>query len=504
MGRCRAICLHRAANSREPFSAPSSYGARLCRGSSSTEFSRTNPGVELIAESIPHIVWLAAPDGSTRYFNRRGTDYTGCPPEANYDWNWVSLVHPEDAQRAQHAWEHATRTGTEYHLEYRIRRADGEFRWHAMRALPMRGPDAQILYWIGTATDIHDQKLLESNLRRSERQSAEALALLETLYSTSPVGFGFVDRDFRIVRMNESLAAISGAPLEEQIGRKVAEVMPRLWPQIEDTYGAVLEARKSFVNLEVVGEDAAAPNESSYWLASYYPVIVDRDVIGIGLVVVNITKRKRIEQSLHAADQQIRAQMLQLEDAFMHTVEVAMKLSEMRDPYTAGHERRVAEIAVAFGTELGFDADRLEGLRVAGYLHDIGKIMIPAEILAKPTKLTPAEYELIKAHPGASFDALKGVEFRWPVAEVALQHHERLDGSGYPRGLKGDAILLEARILAVADVVEAMSLHRPYRAGLGIEAALAEVERGRGVSYDCAVVDACLRLFREKGYAIPT
>lgn len=187
----------------------------------------------------------------------------------------------------------------------------------------------------------------------------------------------------------------------------------------------------------------------------------------------------------------------------MSTVKVATTLGEMRDPYTAGHQRRVGEIAVAIGAELGFDARRQEGLRVAGYLHDIGKITIPAEILSKPSKLNAIEYQLIQGHPQSGYEVLKGVEFPWPVAEVALQHHERIDGSGYPQGLKGEAILLESRIMAVADVVEAMSTHRPYRAGLGIENALAEIERGRGSAYDLDVSDACLRLFREKHYQLP-
>jgi len=184
-------------------------------------------------------------------------------------------------------------------------------------------------------------------------------------------------------------------------------------------------------------------------------------------------------------------------------VQVATTLSEMRDPYTAGHERRVAEIAVAIGAELGFDAPRLEGLRVAGHLHDIGKITIPAEILSKPGKLSAIEFMLIQGHAQASYDILKNVEFLWPVAEIALQHHERMDGSGYPQGLKGEAILLEARIMAVADVVEAMSSHRPDRAGLGIEKALTEIDRGRGSAYDADVSDACLRLFREKHHQLP-
>ena len=187
----------------------------------------------------------------------------------------------------------------------------------------------------------------------------------------------------------------------------------------------------------------------------------------------------------------------------MSTVQVATTLSEMRDPYTAGHERRVAEIAVAIGAELGFDAQRQEGLRVGGYLHDAGKITIPSEILSKPGKLSAAEFALIKGHPQASYDILKNVEFPWPVAQMALQHHERIDGSGYPQGLKGDEILFEARIMSVADVVEAMASHRPYRPGLGIDKALAEIERGRGTAYDPLVADTCLRLFRELGYRIP-
>ena len=156
----------------------------------------------------------------------------------------------------------------------------------------------------------------------------------------------------------------------------------------------------------------------------------------------------------------------------------------------------------AIGTALGFDARRAEGLRVAGYLHDIGKITIPAEILSKPGKLSSIEYQLIQGHPQSSYNVLKDVEFPWPVAEVALQHHERIDGSGYPQGLKGEAILLEARILAVADVMEAMSSHRPYRPGLGVDKALAEIERGRGSVYDAVVVDACVKLFREHGDAL--
>ncbi len=200
---------------------------------------------------------------------------------------------------------------------------------------------------------------------------------------------------------------------------------------------------------------------------------------------------------------EIQRYVEQLKTAVMSTVEVATIISEMRDPYTAGHERRVAGLAVAIGAELALDARAQEGLRVAGYLHDIGKITIPSEILSKPGRISAIEYQLIQGHARASFDVLKAVEWPCPVAEIALQHHERMDGSGYPQGLKGEAILLEARIMAVADVVEAMSALRPYRPAWGIDKALAEIERGRGTAYDAHVADACLRLFREGRYRLP-
>jgi len=241
------------------------------------------------------------------------------------------------------------------------------------------------------------------------------------------------------------------------------------------------------------------PDGSVRWIWDRaFPVHGDgARVVRVAGLAEDITERKR-------AGEKIQRYVEQLKTAFISTVEVATTLSAIRDPYTGGHERRVAGMAVAIGAELGLDAHRQEGLRVAGQLHDIGKITIPLEILSKPGKLTAIEYQLVQGHPRAGYEVLKDVDFPWPVAQVTLQHHERMDGTGYPQGLKGDAILLEARIIALADVVEAMSSHRPYRPGLGIEKALAEIERGRGTVYDSNVADACLRLFREKRYQLPT
>ncbi len=213
-------------------------------------------------------------------------------------------------------------------------------------------------------------------------------------------------------------------------------------------------------------------------------------------VMQNIGEKKH-------AEQKISEYIERLEKAMLGTIYAVSTMSELRDPYTTGHERRVGSLAAAIATELGLPADTVKGLEIIGNMHDIGKIYVPAEILSRPGKLTPAEFEIIKSHPQQGYEILKEVDFPWPVAQVILQHHERLDGSGYPAGLKGEAILPEARIISVADVVEAMSSHRPFRPGHGVEAALDEITKNRGRLYDEKVVDACLRLFREKGYTLP-
>lgn len=190
--------------------------------------------------------------------------------------------------------------------------------------------------------------------------------------------------------------------------------------------------------------------------------------------------------------------------AMEQTVQAVALTVEKRDPCTAGHQLRVAHLAVEIARLLGLPEDRIQGLYLGGLIHDIGKICVPAEILNRAGRISAAEFMIIKTHPQVGYDIIKGVEFPWPVAQMILQHHERLDGSGYPQGLKNGAIMIEARILAVADVVEAMASHRPYRPELGMERALAEVEAQRGILFDPEVVDACLRLFREQGYSLVT
>lgn len=213
-----------------------------------------------------------------------------------------------------------------------------------------------------------------------------------------------------------------------------------------------------------------------------------------------LTLRTRNERD-HYQHEHIRSAAL-LKDALVGTIRAIALTVEKRDPYTAGHQGRVAQLAAAIAEELGLEADRIEGLKLGAMIHDIGKIYVPAEILNRPGRLSNAEFEMIKSHPEVGYEIIKDVKFPWPVAQMVLQHHERLDGSGYPLGLKGEKIIMEARILAVADAVEAITAHRPYRPALGIEAGLTEIETRRRQYYDPNVVDVCLRLFREKGFTL--
>ncbi len=207
-------------------------------------------------------------------------------------------------------------------------------------------------------------------------------------------------------------------------------------------------------------------------------------------------------KKLNWAEEEAKKSFEKLKKAFGAIIQVLEKTVEIRDPYTAGHQRRVSDLAQNIAREMGLTRDRIDGIKITGIIHDIGKIQIPAEILSKPRALTGIEFNLVKTHPQVGADILRAIDFPWPVAEIVLQHHERINGSGYPQGLYKKDILLEARIIGVADVVEAMASHRPYRPALGIDEALKEISNNRGILYDCDVVDACLKLFREKNYKL--
>ena len=347
---------------------------------------------------------------------------------------------------------------------------------------------------VGMATDVSfalDALDRELQRKRTEESLYEAEERFRGLVEQSIVGI-YIIQDEKFAYVNPRVAEISGLdsvdellgsdPLERIVGADRAEVARNMRRLLSG------EARSLAIDFGILHPDGVEIRVGINAARARH--MGKLAIIG---VVQDISEKKR-------AEEEIRRYIEQLKSTLDATIEVVEIISEMRDPYTVGHERRVAQIAVAIAAGLGLDAHRQEGIRVAGKLHDVGKIIVPAEILAKPTRLTPIEYALVQGHAQAGYDVLKGVEFPWPVAQVVLQHHERMDGSGYPQGLQGESILLEARILAVADVVEAMSSHRPYRPGKNIEMALEEIERSRGVKYDAKVVDACLKLFHEQGY----
>ena len=219
------------------------------------------------------------------------------------------------------------------------------------------------------------------------------------------------------------------------------------------------------------------------------------------LALIDREYRRDLQQLVDQQTTELRETNERLRRTIEGTIHAMTLVVESRDPYTAGHQQHVASLARAIAQELALPEDRTEGLYLAGMIHDLGKIGVPAEILSKPGRLTDPEMSLIRTHPEVGFTILRGIQFPWPIAEIVRQHHERLDGSGYPRGLKGEDILLDARIIAVADVTEAMASHRPYRPALGIDRAIEEIERRKGTLYEPQAVDACVRLFSTARFA---
>ena len=309
-------------------------------------------------------------------------------------------------------------------------------------------------------------------------------------------GYFEVDLTGKFTFFNDSLCRITGYSKEEISGANYKQFSDEI-----TSSNVFLEFNKIY--------KTGVPNEGFDWLiirkdgmeryieasASLRKDSSDK-LIGFRGIFRDSTERKRAEVKLQQT-------LESLKNAVGTTIQVLVAALETRDPYTAGHQFRAAHLAGAIAIEIGLPEDKIEGIRMAGRIHDIGKISIPAEILGKSAKLTDIEYSLIKQHPHSGYEMMKDVESPWPLAEIVYQHHERIDGSGYPRSLKGDEILLESRILAVADVVEAMASHRPYRPALGIEMALKEVENNKKILYDEFVANACLKLFREKNYQLP-
>jgi len=285
-------------------------------------------------------------------------------------------------------------------------------------------------------------------------------------------------QDARIKFVNPRLAKMWGGDVAELLDRNLSDFLhPDEIPKVLGRY-----------NKRMAGEEIPA---------IYETILVRKDGSNLNVELnacISQYKRQKADQ-VFVRDISERKQAQSWRKMLEGSIEAIAMTLEMRDPYTAGHQQRVSRLACAIAVEMGLPQQQIDGLRIAGLIHDLGKVTIPAEILCKPSKLTETEFSIIKNHPQVAHDILKKIDFPWPVADIVLQHHESLDGSGYPQGLKEKDILLEARILTVADVVEAMASHRPYRPALGIDRALDEVKFGKATRFDAAVVDACLAIF---------
>lgn len=332
------------------------------------------------------------------------------------------------------------------------------------------------------AAAIENARLLE-HLRASEEQYRELVEDVTDIIFAA-------DGDGIVTYISPAVQALGGYAPEEIAGRSFAQfVHADDRPMVAEAFQRTLAGHSEPLEHRVIGKVGQVLWVRSLSKAFY----ANGRPGGVRGVLSDISARKEAEKELRESYAKVRRMFDDIVNALASTI-------ELRDPYTSGHQRRVADLVAALGSELGLPSEEQDGLRIAALVHDVGKVVVPAEILSKPGQLSELEMYLVRAHPEAGFNVLRGIEFPWPVAEIVYQHHERLDGSGYPRGLNGDAILFGARVLAVADVVEAMSSHRPYRPALGIEAALAEIQTGKGRLYDPQVVDACVSLFR-KGFA---
>lgn len=265
-------------------------------------FSETTaraPGPEYfqrLAETLPGIIWIARTDGSIEYINHEGNEFTGRPSDDTYDWGWWGLMHPDDLGRAQAEWQTAMAEGRPLQGNWRIKRHDGEYRWMQVRARPLGNAQGAIDKWFGLSIDITSEINLQDELREAERLASEALTMLETLQASTPVGFGYIDRDFRFVRVNWTLAEMTGVPLTEHPGRLVSELAPTIWSQLEPVFREVMETGMPARNVELVGENPRKAGDMRYSLLNCHPATKDDEITGVGVVIVDITERHQNQE----------------------------------------------------------------------------------------------------------------------------------------------------------------------------------------------------------------
>ena len=329
--------------------------------------------------------------------------------------------------------------------------------------------------------------------REAEQKIERSLSILRGTLESTADGILVVNSAGRIVSHNQKFLRMWRVPEPIASTRDDNLVMGFVLDQVTDPDGFLAKLGDVYTRSDSESHDVIEFKDGRVFERYSQPQKIGSRSVGRVWSFRDITESRRAEREIQESFARLRKALGGIIQAMSLTV-------EKRDPYTAGHQRRVADLARAIATEMDLPAERVNGIRLAGVIHDVGKISVPADILSKPGRLTEHEFGIIKDHPQVGYDILKGIEFPWPIADIVHQHHERMDGSGYPKALAGEQILLDSRIMAVSDVVEAMSSHRPYRPALGKEAALEEIAAKSGACYDPDVVSACLRVFRDKGF----
>jgi PAS domain S-box-containing protein len=436
-----------------------------------------------ITQNLPGIIFqFYAKDSGEygmSYISERLTEFLGIKGKTDDPFPlFISRVHEEDRDRVLASIKTAMETETSWNFEGRVAVASGEIIWFQGLATPTRQKDQ--LVFDGILLDITKRKLAEEKFHKIFMTTPDCIAITRLM-------------DGLIIEVNSGFEEITGWTRSKALGRTSNEI--NFWSNTTDKSFMINELKSGRDILHREFEFQRRDGSVRTGIYSTRFINIDGEECLI-FILQDITGHKQMDAELQRTLDSLRK-------AFGATIQVMISAIEMRDPYTAGHQKRCADIARAIAMEMGFSQEKIDGIRMVGTIHDIGKLSVPAEILTKATKLTGIEFSLIKEHSLSGYEMLKDIESPWPLAEIIYQHHERMDGSGYPRKLKGNEIIMEARIMAVADVVEAMSSHRPYRAALGIESALEEIEKHKGILYDNAVVDACIKLFREKGYQLP-
>ncbi len=465
----------------------------LSTASSSLQLS--NQEYHDILMNAPIGIFTATPEGKILGMNPAFVGMLG------YDSPHELIESVEDIGRQLYADPEARKkmmnclekSGEGYRFESRFIRKDGSLFWASNTARVVKDDNGNLLYYQSFLADITELKQRQEKLEKSERKYRFLTEEVpDTIWTLGP------DMKPRYVSLNSS--KVLGFSPEERLNQHLSEmVTPETYARTMDVFARELKKEETgnpdpdrtiTIEMEYYHKDG-----HTVWLENKIHAIRDNEgrVEGLHGISRDITAHKKMEADLKKSFERLRRGLRATVQAIAATVEA-------RDPYTAGHQRRVADLARAIATEMKLTREEINGIRTGAIIHDLGKISIPAELLSKPGMLTELEFCLIKNHPQAGYNILKDMDFPWPVARMILEHHERMDGSGYPHGLQGNEMLIESRILAVADVVEAMASHRPYRSARGVDTALHEIEGNRGVLYDTDVADACLALFREKDF----